>query len=321
MVQYRRTDTMDPELTRQRSLVLIATPQKNSEWKEIAEYTHKSFRLMGIDAVNYMHYLDYQANPTVKQGIDQYADTRQVAFTILIEKRPSDYRMVILPRTGKLNEAWYTEGPDVRTLIRNLAITLKRTDHVNQNFLISVKPEFLSSLPLYEGTRYPNFPDRIKRLRMAVLEIPEVMMDTSFSIQQRQEIEKYNQMVRDKNASIKKLAEAYPFTLHVLKLQDEKELYRQGYQYVLYYLHSSVESIREILDYESQKQKEYISQLTLSNGQRTLQSYPADETVYKWYIKQTAVSDIHVGRYWDAHDNFELSLQYVLNRIVELLGE
>ena len=40
------------DLTQERAMVLISTGDKKAEWKEHAEYLHKSFRLMGIDAVS-----------------------------------------------------------------------------------------------------------------------------------------------------------------------------------------------------------------------------------------------------------------------------
>lgn len=317
--QYDQVDTLDPLLTKSRSLVILATPQKDGEWKDMAQYLHKSFRVMGIDAINYIHYLDYSANPSIESSMNQYANNRQVGYYIIVEKREVGYRAAIISRKSEEKSCWYTEGENLKAVVLNLAITLKRTEHQNQNFLISVAPEYLTHLPLFEGTRYPNYPDRIRRMRMAIFEIPELAFDSSYSDQQKEEITRYNLEVKRKNEFIREQVEKYPYKLDILPMQEEKELYRQGYQYVLYYLNTSAESIRNILAYETTGQEEYISQLTLPDGKRTLKSYPAEKTLYKWYIKQTAVSDIHTGRYWDAHDNFESSLEHLFNRIISLL--
>ena len=319
MALYPRARQLDGRLTTQRSLIVVSTPKKDNQWKEISAYVHKSFRLMGIDAVNYVHYLDYQASPTVQQAFERYADQRQMAFLILINQSDQGVRLSIIDRMSEDPSAWYTEGQDIREVIVNLAIALKRTDHINQNFLIPLMPEYLTSLPLYKGHRYPNYPDRIKRLKLAVFEIPEITPDSSLSPEQAQEVEAYNQQVRHKNEIIKKIAEAYPFKMEVLPMQPEDQLYQKGYQYVLYFLHTSAGSIRHILHYDTRDQTEYVSQLTLADGQRTLKTYASDDTVYKWYIKQVVVSDIHVGRYWDVHDDFETSLWTFVYRVTRTL--
>lgn len=285
----------------------------------MAQYLHKSFRVMGIDAINYIHYLDYRANPSVEFSMNQYANKRQVGYLIIVEKTEAGYRAAILDRGKEKKSCWYTEGVSLKEVVLNLAITLKRTEHKNQNFLISVAPEYLNNLPLFEGTRYPNYPDRLRRMRMAIFEIPVLPTDSSYNDQQKKEIEDYNKEVKRKNDFIKKQIEKYPYKLDIVPVQEEKELYRQGYQYVLYYLNSSAESIRNILAYETLGQQEYISQLTLPDGKRTLKSFSSEATVFKWYIKQTAVSDIHTGRYWDAHESFEASLEHMFNRLITLL--
>jgi hypothetical protein len=318
-IQSERTDRLDPQITSQRSLVIISTPKKDDKWKTYARYVHKAFRVMGVDAVNYMHYLDYNASPVVKQANDSYASRRQIKFYIVIEEKGNAFRMAVQNQSSTTDEAWYSEADDLRQLILNLAVTLKRIEHANQNFLIAVEPEYLSSLSMFEGTRYQTYPTRIKRMKMAIMELPKIAIDGMEGTQQRAEIEEYNLEIEEKNQIITRGIEKYPHKLDLVPIQPEKDLYRQGYQYVIYYLRSSAESIRNILAYESTSQPEYISQLTLEDGKRSLITYSSDETLYKWYIKQTVISDLHVGRYWDAHEDFENSFEHFINRLNTIL--
>jgi hypothetical protein len=317
--QVERTNELDSLVTSQRSIVIIATDKKDNQWKEYASYLHKAFRVMRIDAVNYIHYLDYNANPTIRQANDRYIYSRQIPFYIFIEKLSDSFRMSIQNRGSDSKKAWYAEAPDLRSLVLELAVTLKRTQHVDQNFLIPLQPEYLSSLSQFEGTRYPNYPTRIKSLKVAIFEIPKLPLDTTFDMAQQEEVISYNKEVERKNQIIRQQLEKYPFKLQLLPVQTEKELYRKGFQYVIYYLNSSGASIREILAYDPVDETEYVSQLTMPDGKRTLTTYEANQTVYKWYIKQTAISDLHVGRYWDAHEDFEKSLDHFINRLKTIL--
>ena len=126
-IQSERTDRLDPQITSQRSLVIISTPKKDDKWKTYARYVHKAFRVMGVDAVNYMHYLDYNASPVVKQANDSYASRRQIKFYIVIEEKGNAFRMAVQNQSSTTDEAWYSEADDLRQLILNLAVPSSKT--------------------------------------------------------------------------------------------------------------------------------------------------------------------------------------------------
>jgi hypothetical protein len=191
----------------------------------------------------------------------------------------------------------------------DLAVSLKRTEHVNQNFLIAQEPEFISYLPLYDGTRRLNYPDRLKRLRLAVVLFPQLEGYDSLKDETiRAKIEHYNSGIREKNEMIREAFSDYPYKVEFVPYQPESAIYKQGFQYVMYHLHSTIGTMREILGYE-EEQEEVVSQITTKEGRKALQTYQMNATAYKWYIKQVVVSDVYTGRYWDASPDFRTSLE------------
>ena len=314
-------DELNPDLTQERSMVLISTKTKGDEWKEYASYLHKSFRLMGIDAVTYTHYIDYTSSPSIQRSYRQYANGRKIAFIILLHQDSNGFELAVLDRRTKPigQKCWYAKGSQLSEVVVALAIALKRTDHVNQNFLISQEPEYSSILPVFTGNQLLNYPDRIKRLRLAYMEIPEITVQDTISDQQIiRNIEMYNQQVRETNEKVRNEFANYPYKIEFFPLQDESELYRQGFQYVLYFARSSSASLRETLGFREEEKLEYVSQV-FTGDQRAIKSFEADMPVYKWYIKQIVVSDIHVGRYWDADLDLIASLQTFQKNLLQAL--
>jgi hypothetical protein len=292
------------DLTASRTMVIVNTKRRSIEWKDMSESLHNSFKVMGIDPVFYAHYYDVNGSPDIREGYLKFAKSRDVRFELMVVEKNEGFQMVIQSLNETDEGTWFAQSESLNDLLLELARSLKRTDQKQQNFLVPSKPEYIEHLPLYIGNRQLNYPDRLKRLKLAVMKMPYADTSAGFELAKA-----YNKEVDNQNILLDSAFSRYPYKVEVIPYQDEKGLSRKGYQYVLRYIHSSPEAIRSALGYPDEGLTEFMSQVVTPSGDRTLINYSSDKRIYKWYVKQTVVGDVHVGRYWDAHEDFESSLR------------
>ena len=101
---------------------------------------------------------------------------------------------------------------------------------------------------------------------------------------------------------------------------DEKELRTKGYQYILYYVHSSGKSVKQILGYEgNNNESAYVSEV-IKDGASEIYSYNINAQVYKFYIKHIYSENDFVGKRWDAAPSWQKALaNYISNLRNELV--
>ncbi|EMR04709.1 hypothetical protein [Cesiribacter andamanensis] len=96
----------------------------------------------------------------------------------------------------------------------------------------------------------------------------------------------------------------YPYQWGLTEAGTAEETLRmkQGYQYVLLYLHTGQENIRRLLNYAPNKE----APLELQAGEDT------GEPVYKFYIRHIATGDVYAGSSWDASPDWRTALSNFL---------
>src|SRR5690606_27162636 len=81
---------------------------------------------------------------------------------------------------------------------------------------------------------------------------------------------------------------------------EDQEIKSKGFQYALYYVHSTGKAVKEMLGYPTtDTETAYISEV-VSDGKAQLKSYSINTPVYKFYIKHINSGNVFLGKSWDA---------------------
>lgn len=325
----RLTSTLPESLTSERCLVIISMPPvvKNGistrdDWQKLTEKTHKIFRKIGIDAIAYVYLDDLNAGPEVNYAYLSSFQQRAVKNLILLEQQGTypkeQYRMLVTSYEPASyiaagQDAWQDKDAQLENLMYRLGKQVLRQGIERSNFLIPEKPDYMNSLSIFSGSRLENYPSRIKSNKLAVVAFQKVTVDPdALNVADLKAIESYNKSIDLKNEELKAIFESYPYKFDVVEASNDEELFDMGYQYALLPMTSTAKSIRDLLEYKSQEGETFYTTSYKNGDQSDQKNLPVNANVTKYYIKQTVVKDIHVGKVWDADTDWQTSLQNFL---------
>ena len=98
---------------------------------------------------------------------------------------------------------------------------------------------------------------------------------------------------------------------------DEKELYREGYQYVLLNIQTTGLNIKRMLNMQiNAGETEFVSLNAKTKTDVSLERYSYEEVVYKYYVKHLLTGDIYIGDKWDSSITWDQSLNNYLNNLI-----
>lgn len=318
-------------LTSSRSVVIMDVPDEisrgfvvRSDWKKVAAQAHGSLRKIGVDAIMYLNRGDLQCNPEITLVYENVLAQRKVSNLILLKVAEGasgkEYRLNIYDKVQgiALFDPYYTiTAASIEELMLLLGRQVIRQNLERSNFLILDRPEYLDDLTLHKGTRYTNVPTRLKSQTLGVILFDTVSIPPGLSENNILEIRELNQSIRNKNDELKSIMSRYPFKYKFTYFKDVKDLYQQGYQYALFPVISSGKTVKQMLDYEtSEAETMYVSETFHLDGKPTLKKIPVNASQTKYYIKQTIVDDIHVGKRWDADVTWQSALNNFLDNLI-----
>ena len=322
------------DLTSQRSLVIISTPvqeksgyQVRGDWQKLAVRSHKFLRQIGVDPIGYVYIDDLNAGPEVKFSFLNLMRTRKVTNLVLITKTGElpneEFSIMVTPFSESENgylssgqDAWNQSHHELEQVMVNLGRQVLRQEIERSNFLIPEVPEYISDFAVIAGTRFENYPSRIQNYKIAVVAFQKLTPQGQLSADAQAEVNYFNNKVDQKNALLVEILKKYPFKYELVNIVDSEELYKQGFQYVMLPLQSTGRSIKRILNFSnSDSETHQMSTTYKMNGEVELKKIPANANLTKFYIKQTAVNDIHVGEVWDADVSWDLSLYNFVENI------
>lgn len=321
------SDGVPEGLTSERCFVALKMPTKEDayytrgDWKKLAAEVHYSLRRIGIDAIGYSYLDDLDAGPEMKKVYLDILNDRQVRILISLEQTADGYTLAIVPFDPSsymptFSKSWVMSSTDLENIFLSLGRQVLRQDLDRSNFIIPEGPEFLAGISIYGGTRYSNYPSRLQSLNLAV--VPFQKIDPlQVPNEARDAVQKYNRRVDLKNARLGEILKAYPFKYDLVDEIEPKVLYDKGYQYVLLSAKGSAAAVRKLLGYDKDgaTPKEYETVWVDNEGGKSALYIPAQATVIKYYIKQTAVNDLHVGDEWDASVDWEQSIHNFLENL------
>ncbi len=334
------------DILQSKSVVLVSVPplSKNSsergDWRSLAREAHDYFLKIGIDAAAY-YYLDdiYAGIDASRKYIDHFIN-REIKYIIVLSKvnikirnKESIRYVIVITEFNKDGEviangqpAYKDQDKDMEDLMKKIYGITIRKDYVKTNNLIIDQPEFFSGISIINGRRNASFPAdlRVDKLAVPKFEVVQIPSDRPGGIinnKVEEEIQKYNASVERMNFELDRSFQNYPWQYELISYQpDEKELWRQGFLYILMYVTTTGKTIKEILDYElNDIETGYITLLKNPDGSLTLRTIPVDAPVYKFYIRSLARNEIYIGETWDADETWQDALNNFLNNLTENL--
>ncbi|MEQ9592810.1 MAG: hypothetical protein RLN86_09440 [Cyclobacteriaceae bacterium] len=247
------------------------------------------FQKTGIDASGYFLTDMVFANQDAKEKVAAYLAKREVSFLIFIEKENNNYTLYFTPFNGDNN--FVNEGQNAwKVSHENLSEALQiiyRTAVNNQpikNLLINNYPETNFGIELIDGRRSDFFAIDLKVDNLAIPWFEDPEMDST--------IKEF-------------FSSSYPNKYsHTSREMSMDELQRNGFHYVLSYVHTQGAIAKELLEYEISDNESAITSITYPNGSEKLKTIASDKLVYKFYFKHIRSGNVFLGTKWDADVNW-----------------
>jgi hypothetical protein len=255
------------------------------------ESIQKSFQRTGIDAVIYYENDLVAAGRDVSVSLAESLNKREITNLIYI-RNESGFTIYITGYNSKANlveqdqMAWIGQHEKLDILLQSLYRTAA-SSLKNENLLINDYPEPGPSLNVIDGRRNEFFAIDLKVDQLAVPKFGDEAMD--------KELEEIMKLFPYKY----KLTEA---TL------SESELRKQGFLYVLRFIHSRNKVAKNVLGYDMTKSQSAIVSLVYNEQQTQIKNLSANEAVYKFYFKHIESANVFLGTKWDADQTWQQAL-------------
>lgn len=300
-------DQLPEDILSTKTVVIVKTLNNSTtgvrpEWKSVASIVQKGMAKSGIDAVAYYHFDDLLSGYESYHAFLDAFDERDVKHAAFLLTDGQFYRLILLKLTDRQlliesgQNAWKIDGKDLSAMMEDVYRKAANSKLESTNLLIIETPEFGEMVKVI-GKRRSDYYDL--NFSSETLAIPQ-FADSS---------------------EIAKVMAEYPYKWGIVPLgSDEKDLRSNGYQYVLYYCHSTVESVRNLLEYPiSDSQSAYVSEV-IENGQTNVTTHTLNTNVYKFYIKHIYSQNVFIGKKWDPAKTWQDALRnYIHNMRHELI--
>jgi hypothetical protein len=89
---------------------------------------------------------------------------------------------------------------------------------------------------------------------------------------------------------------------------SESDLSSRGFITVLRFVHTRGLVAKKILDYDVSQMANSIASVVVVSGEAELKTIPAEETIYKFYIKHLEYGNLFLGNKWDADTSWQAAL-------------
>lgn len=278
-----------PEKILNARTVVLYSPNMTS--KEVTE-VHESMIRTGIDAVAYFETDRVFAGADVLQAFTKYFTTRETSCFVAVEKLEGRYRLMVMPYSGNeqiidySKPVWTAEHTQLKEALRILYSTALNT-YKRQNFLINDAPETDLGIPVIEGRRVEAFASDLKVDKLAIQKFGDERLDLE----------------------LEAIMKEYPLKYTLVDSSvPESELRRQGYFYILKYVHCRAPVAKQLLGYEIAQSETAVASVTYSKGIEQIKTIPSDIPVYKYYFRQIEFNNVYLGTRWDADITWQQAL-------------
>ncbi len=263
----------------------------------------QAFQQIGIDAVSYYPADWVLANTDVAAAFAAAWNERGIALMVLAEKEGTRYQLYFTPYNGKKtlidkDQAAWGVGHEV---LNELLLDVYRDAWAKQkkeNLLINSFPETGALPEFIEGRRMELY---ALDLKVDYLAVPLTNDST------------INQQLREF------FQQQYPFRYKFVRLsENERDLRRQGFHFILKQMYGRGEALRQVLQYDMTKKEKSYASTTYPNGLSQIKMIPPERPVFKFYFKQIESGHVYLGARWDADEELLPALR---NHIKALKAE
>jgi hypothetical protein len=255
---------------------------------ELVEF-QRGFQRIGIDAIAYFTKDVVTAGKDPLKAYSQYFEERQISFLLLIEKGSYGYRFTATAFNHKPSladagqPAWQVSQPKVNELLTNILQDAWRSQK-KSNYLINDFPETDITVDIVKGRRQEFYAIDLKVDNLAVPKFGNETMDAA--------LEQF-------------FSANYPLKYKLVDAgSDEQALRRQGFLYVLCFVHTRGEAAKEVLGYDMSKGEKSYASIAYPEGQLQLKILAKDEVIYKFYFRHIDNGNVFLGTKWDADSNW-----------------
>jgi hypothetical protein len=301
--QLKMSETAPEGLLSSKSAVLFDSKYNLDELGQIQQ----GFQQIGIDADFYIDAEKALSGIDPERAYSAYLTTREIKFLLILTKGADGYSFYATEFSNTMNYvtkdafAWKVSSRSVDGM---LAVIYRDSwlREKKQNFLINDIPEMEIQVPMITGRRSELFPLDLKIDNMAIPKVEDVSMQAEVD-------------------TLFKHLYPYPEKAKVVAMPaDEKDLVKQGFQFVLLYVRLNGKASHEILGYDMTKAfATAYGSMTYQNGTAQVKTISADLPVYKFYIKHLRSGNVFLGRNWDADETLAQALKnYLMGLRTEL---
>jgi hypothetical protein len=245
---------------------------------------------------------DIQSGPETEKALLQVFDQRNITHLVLIKQNPGNYvvrvaafdkNTFIDPKTA----VWQTSAPDLSTALNQLYRAAATSGQELKNLLILENALPGKLITPINGRRSEFYDLNLQSDKLAV----QPFADT---------------------AMIRQTMAYYPYKYEIVDpTREERELRSDGFQFILYYVHTTGESVRDILEYEIDPGAESYESGSIRDNKPYSLSFDKDLPVYKFYIKHIYSGNVFLGKTYDAAPDWQQALtMYIANLRKELMG-
>jgi len=281
--------TLPETLLNSRTVVFYPFTMTEKELEKV----QKSFQRTGIDAVVYFENDLVSAGRDASVGLGSYLNKREVTNLVYFRKDADGYTVYITKYNQKANlveqgqSAWMHRNRALDVMLQNLyrtaANALKK-----ENLLINDIPEKGFDINIIEGRRNEFFAIDLKVDELAVPKFGDEAMDRE----------------------LEEIMKLYPFKYRLTEPGlSEGELRKQGFLFVLRFVHSRNKVARNLLDYDMTRSQSAIVSLSYDEDKQLLKNLSVNEVVYKFYFKHIEAGDVFLGTKWDADPQWQQALK------------
>ncbi|WP_424962643.1 hypothetical protein [Ekhidna sp.] len=328
-VSFNKALNVPEQLSSERSAVIFSIPEIKEDFIKVGKHekllnqVHKAFITMGIDAIFYLHDINFTSSNSAKQAYVELFNQRKVKNIIFVTESESGYEFLMAPFSGDRrlikdgNDAFFLTANDLYGLLLGVGKEVRRADQEKNNFLIPEKPNVLSGLSIVENTLLKNYPGILRRSKLAV-ERFSLLDSTNISDADAQTfVKKFNQEVKTKNRELEKIMKSYPYEYELIDPMSDDDLKRNRYQFLLRSVRASAGIVKQMLDYEVlPSETGFVSIIPIMPDQTRVKTIPRDAIVSKFYVRQNISKNVHVGE-WDA----DVTWQEALNNMIGNLSQ
>jgi len=292
-------DVVPEGLLSKRSIVLY----DESITKPELEESQRAFQQTGIDAVAYFVTDHVLAGPDPVKAFTTYLTLRGIDFLIFFEKgkiysltfvRYNNTKALV----GDSAPAWKQSNGSLSEMLQTI-FRSAITNQKKQNLLVNEYPETDVLLNYFTGRRNETFTSDVVSFKVAVVKWEEEQANAELE-----------QILKDH----------FPVKYELVDPKlEERELWSRGFRTILRFVHTRGSVAKEILGYDLSQLANSLSTVYFVNGEADIKAIPANQTIYKFYVKHIEYGNIFLGKGWDADITWQDALRNHLQAMREAL--